>query len=197
MACINAPFKRPTVQSMTKMNIQMERLYQAARKARLLDPTSEQTSMGRLLNIAPQNVFNWEKRGPSKDGLLTAQKRFLVNATWVETGIGPMYIGMPDEGIPGWPFGFHPSRLASLTQEQRLMVETLLKMAILAFEHDPDLAAGAMSASTSNTRLKGGQVGSLTDWEEHGAQNKPDQEKEHGGNRIARMPRGKHSRDAD
>lgn len=92
-ACINKMFNRATICSMKKMHAEMERMYAAAAAAGRLDQTAAQTSMAQLLNVAPQNVHNWEKRGPSKDALLDAQRAIGVNATWIQTGHGPMFVG--------------------------------------------------------------------------------------------------------
>lgn len=96
---------------MRKMDEKAERLYEAARTAKLLDPAAEQTSLARLLNVAPQNVHNWEKRGVSKDAAIEAQLRLGISATWVLYGEGPMMVSGESEkaGSSGgeimWPFG--------------------------------------------------------------------------------------------
>lgn len=97
---------------MRKMDEKTERLHQAARAAKLLDPTTEQTSLARLLNVAPQNVHNWKKRGVSKDAAIEAQLLLGISATWVLYGKDSMMI--PEEPKkersppfcgPAWPFG--------------------------------------------------------------------------------------------
>ncbi|WP_232462550.1 LexA family transcriptional regulator [Bordetella genomosp. 9] len=93
--CINAPFTTGTIPGMKKMHPSTERLYQAARTAGRLTGEADEAAMARLLNVAQQNVHNWKSRGPSKEGLLAAQGAFGVNATWVKTGEGPMFVGAP------------------------------------------------------------------------------------------------------
>lgn len=69
------------------MHIQMERLYEAAKK---LKGISGQSELARALNVSPQTVNNWEARGVSKQGLVTAQQSLGCDAVWVETGVGSM-----------------------------------------------------------------------------------------------------------
>lgn len=120
---------------MKAMHAHMQRLYEAARAARRLTGEADQTEMARLLNVAPQNVNNWEKRGASKEALLDAQAAFGVNATWVVTGVGPMFVGgAPDVGA-AWPFSRVDSRRVwRLSAEERAFVEAKLESAIEAAE---------------------------------------------------------------
>ncbi len=78
---------------MKKMHEQMERLYAAARDISAISGHADQSELARRLNVAPQNVKNWESRGVSKEGLLESQRHLGINATWVETGVGPRFIG--------------------------------------------------------------------------------------------------------
>lgn len=78
--------------SKAPMHPQMARIYMAAREAKKLAQDQGQTALAELINVAPQIVNNWEKRGPSKMGLLQFQNVVGINATWVETGIGPMLV---------------------------------------------------------------------------------------------------------
>jgi hypothetical protein len=107
--CINKPFNVAIIPGMKKMHAHMERLYAAARSLGRLSPEMEQASLARLLNVAQQNVNNWESRGLSKEGLLDAQQKLGVNATWVVTGEGPMFVGAGsvapvEASAPAWPF---------------------------------------------------------------------------------------------
>ena len=65
-----------------------KRLYEAA--ATLADTTG-QANVARLLGITPQTLGNWENRGMSKEGMITAQKKIGVSIDWLETGKGPMH----------------------------------------------------------------------------------------------------------
>jgi len=121
---------------MKKMHEQMERMYRAAALSKnpdkRLDPSAKQASLSRLLNVAQQNVHNWEKRGPSKEGVLEAQNELGINATWVLFGRGPMFVGGESTdtrqyGVaearaaaygPAWPFGDY-SRYESLSEEKK------------------------------------------------------------------------------
>jgi phage repressor protein C with HTH and peptisase S24 domain len=69
------------------MHTQMKRLYQAAEQ---LQGITGQSNLARALNTSPQTVKNWEARGMSKQGLLTAQRVIGCDATWLETGAGDM-----------------------------------------------------------------------------------------------------------
>lgn len=98
-------------QRMKQMHEQMERMYAAARMTkRLREP--EQATLARLLNVAQQNVNNWERRGVSKEGALDAQRQLGISATWVLDGMLPMLVGgdSPDHvasqvACSPWPFG--------------------------------------------------------------------------------------------
>lgn len=78
---------------MKEMNERMQRLYEAAREAGYLTGESDQATLARLLNVAPQNVSNWESRGPSGEAVLSAQEILGVSATWVLKGTGPKFLG--------------------------------------------------------------------------------------------------------
>jgi phage repressor protein C with HTH and peptisase S24 domain len=69
------------------MHMQMKRLYEAAKVLRGLEGQSE---VARALNASPQTISNWEKRGISKSGMLTAQSVLGCDANWLETGEGEM-----------------------------------------------------------------------------------------------------------
>lgn len=72
------------------MNEQMTRLYDAALT---LKEISGQSDVARALNVSPQTVNNWEARGMSKSGMITAQKIFGCSAIWLESGHGEMTVG--------------------------------------------------------------------------------------------------------
>ena len=69
------------------MHIQMTRLYEAADK---LTGAKTQAEVARMLNASSQTINNWEARGISKAGMLSAQKIIGCSATWLETGDGEM-----------------------------------------------------------------------------------------------------------
>ena len=120
---------------MKAMHAHMERLYEAARAAGRLTGDADQTAMARLLNVAPQNVNNWEKRGPSKEALLDAQAAFGVNATWVMTGAGPMFVGGTAAPAHTWPFmRLDLDRILRLSPEDRAYVEGKLESLVEGVE---------------------------------------------------------------
>jgi phage repressor protein C with HTH and peptisase S24 domain len=69
----------------------MERLYQAARE---LKGIKTQAELARAMNQSSQTVKNWESRGMSKAGLIKAQTDIGCSATWLETGLGSMTLGL-------------------------------------------------------------------------------------------------------
>lgn len=69
------------------MHEQMERLYEAAK---ILRGVEGQSAVARLLNASPQTVKNWESRGISKDGMITAQEVIGCSSTWLKNGTGEM-----------------------------------------------------------------------------------------------------------
>lgn len=73
------------------MHAQMERLYLAAKELRGLETL---TDVARALNQSQQTIKNWESRGMSKAGMLNAQLAIGCSATWLETGEGPMAMGL-------------------------------------------------------------------------------------------------------
>lgn len=83
------------------MNEQMTRLYQAAREIKGI---KGQSALARALGTSPQTLHNWELRGISKAGLLTAQKVIGCSASWIESGQGIMLIG-PNSNVVNTPLG--------------------------------------------------------------------------------------------
>ena len=75
------------------MHPTMERIYSAAIDAKLVTRDRKQSDMAELLGVQPQNVNNWESRGPSQPILLTIQSVTRINATWAVTGEGPRFVG--------------------------------------------------------------------------------------------------------
>lgn len=65
----------------------MKRLYQAARE---LKGCLGQAAVANFLNQSPQVLTNWESRGMSKSGMITAQEKIGCSAVWLESGRGEM-----------------------------------------------------------------------------------------------------------
>lgn len=78
----------------------MARLYLAAEELGAIKGINRQTEFGILLNASSQNVYAWENRGPSKEIKLTCQNKFGINATWVDTGAGEMFVGTNSSSTP-------------------------------------------------------------------------------------------------
>lgn len=90
------------------MHPQMTRLYQAAAELRHAEG---QSAVAKLLNVSPQTVNNWEVRGISSDGLLSAQEVIGCNAIWLRDGVGDMVgpglanyipVVVAEDGDPGF-----------------------------------------------------------------------------------------------
>lgn len=77
------------------MHPSMARLYQAAKE---LKDVTGQSAVGRLLNASPQTIKNWEIRGVSKTGAITAQEIVGCSASWVLDGTGHVTAMARDSG---------------------------------------------------------------------------------------------------
>lgn len=77
------------------MHAQMDRLYQAAYE---LKGIRGQTALAFALNESPQTLSNWESRGISSNGLLSAQEKIGCNAIWVRDGVGTMRFAVEASG---------------------------------------------------------------------------------------------------
>lgn len=82
----NSLFSCPKIEGMHET---AKRLYEAAKTLRNIEG---QSAVARLLNASPQVLKNWEARGVSKLGMLTAQRLIGCSATWLETGVGDMVV---------------------------------------------------------------------------------------------------------
>jgi phage repressor protein C with HTH and peptisase S24 domain len=63
-----------------------------------------QAKVARRLNVSAQTLNNWEARGISQAGSLTAQETYGCNAVWIMSGKGQQMAG-PSEALPedsGW-----------------------------------------------------------------------------------------------
>lgn len=76
------------------MRDSMARLYLAAKELRGVEGKS---AVARLLNVAPQNVGNWEDRGVPAEAILDAEEIIGCSGLWVRKGLGPMVVGQPYE----------------------------------------------------------------------------------------------------
>lgn len=132
----------------------------------------EQANLARLLNVAQQNVNNWERRGPSKEGMLAAQNVLGVNATWVMTGDGAMFTTSapakasaepePAKAQP-WPFRTIPEdQLRALPESQLNALEGAIALAIaqmkLGIQVSPPPAAPARNVIPLRAHKPGGLV---------------------------------------
>lgn len=73
------------------MHPTMARLYEAAKA---IKQVRGQSAVARLLNASPQTLKNWEARGVSKQGAITAQQAIGCDATWLLEGSGDMQAGV-------------------------------------------------------------------------------------------------------
>lgn len=80
------------------MHIQMTRLYEAAKALKGIETQAE---VARAFNTSSQTINNWEARGISKAGLISAQAILGCSATWLETGEGAMALAPGVSSVPG------------------------------------------------------------------------------------------------
>lgn len=74
------------------MHPTMKRVYEAAREAGKIPGDNPQAELARLLNMSPQRVSNWEKRGISKEGILLVQSVVGCLSQWVQDGREPKFL---------------------------------------------------------------------------------------------------------
>lgn len=99
----------------------MARLYEAAERIR---DAAGQSAVARVLNVSPQQLNNWEKRGVSFEGMLNAQETLGCNAVWLRKGVGPMLVGEPV------PVGAEPTKDV-LSESLKLTAETAKELRLL------------------------------------------------------------------
>ena len=88
-------FSAPIIHAMHE---QMERLYKATQERFGI---SDPSDLARALGVTHQVVTNWQSRGISKDGALTAQGVLGISATWIKDGTGDMFqASVKDVSIP-------------------------------------------------------------------------------------------------
>jgi hypothetical protein len=124
------------------MHPQMTRLYQAAAE---LCKAEGQSAIAKLLNISPQRVNNWEVRGISNEGLLSAQEIIGCNAIWLRDGMGDMVgpgisnytkVVIAEDGDPGF------------YQIQKVKLQ--LQAGITGFQTIPDIHDGSKLSVPKN-----------------------------------------------
>lgn len=79
--------RRVSTAKVPQMHASAERLYKAARD---LGNTFGQSAVAKKLNESPQTVKNWETRGISAEGAITAEELFGCRAAWIRSGDGDM-----------------------------------------------------------------------------------------------------------
>ncbi|TQJ97294.1 S24 family peptidase [Achromobacter sp. SLBN-14] len=158
---------------MKQMHEQMARIYEAARASGMLVSGPEQANLARLLNVAQQNVNNWERRGPSKEGMLAAQNVLGVNATWVMTGEGAMFTTSapakasaepePAKAQP-WPFRTIPEdQLRALPESQLNALEGAIALAIAQMKLGIQVSPPPAAPSGNVIPLRAHKPGGLVD----------------------------------
>lgn len=121
------------------MNIQMKRLYEAAKALRNLDSQAE---VARAMNVSSQVINNWEARGISKAGLINAQAVLGCSATWLETGVGAMTLASID---PASVPGSIPVERADRDNERFVHIKKVklrLSAGVTGFQADPEFDDG-------------------------------------------------------
>lgn len=133
--------------SENEMHPTMVRLYQAAERLRKV---KGQSAVSRLLNVSPQVVKNWEARGVSKQGAISAQEVIGCSATWLMDGTEPMrarpsMTDLQDMGIrfsvPAAQAGDDSANPNDISGLEFNVDQTSLQP-ILSWEHPEDLPPG-------------------------------------------------------
>ena len=79
------------------LHASMVRLYEASQTLRGIDGPYK---VGRLLQLTPQSLMYWERRGVNHHGALLVQDRLGCDADWLLHGLGGMLA--PSRSKPGW-----------------------------------------------------------------------------------------------
>lgn len=158
---------------MKQMHEQMARIYEAARASGMLMSGPEQANLARLLNVAQQNVNNWERRGPSKEGMLAAQNVLGVNATWVMSGEGAMFTAGAQAKAPAalepanakpWPFRTIPEdQLRALPESQLNALEGAIALAIAQMKLGIQVSPRPTPVTAAVIPLRAHKPGGLVD----------------------------------
>lgn len=120
---------------MSEFHPSAQRLYAAATQIKAING---QSAVARLLNVSPQVMRNWELRGVSEKGALTAQGELGIDANWLLTGDGAMLKSGANAQAPhrveepaaayrvdvNWPFKtFDQEEWSLLDRESRTLIE--------------------------------------------------------------------------
>ena len=70
------------------MHATTTRLYEAAKAIKGI---TEPAALARAMNISPQVLNNWERRGISAEGILLAEETIGCESRWLKTGAGSLY----------------------------------------------------------------------------------------------------------
>ena len=126
---------------MPKMHNSMAKLYEfVADKFRL----TGQSAIARKMGESPQVVKNWESRGISESGALTAQLIFGCDANWLRgksqdavavfrTGMGNSAVPIVAESSGGWMWPFRavsPTAYNTLSEEEKSHIEAGILLTI-------------------------------------------------------------------
>lgn len=135
------------------MHEQMTRLYLAADT---LKKKKKPAEVARLLNVSSQTIANWEDRGMSADGMITAQQAIGCNAAWLRDGAGSMALGAesPQEEIQVDLNQLKDAIEAAIEIDQGAKLNlTPEKLAIVAaFWYDEWTSRGQYKPTTSDVR---------------------------------------------
>lgn len=117
----NAAFNNKvfTPRTIPEMHDSAKRLYEVAKK--MTPPVSGQSAVARWLNVLPQNMTVWEKRGVSKAGALKAQKLSGYSATWILDGVGEKRLADSERSKPGAVFEAPTAEEAEMLENWRAM----------------------------------------------------------------------------
>lgn len=132
------------------MHMQMKRLYEAAEALRGI---TGQSDVARILNASPQTLNNWEARGMSKSGMLTAQAVIGCSATWLATGEGGMVFSQS-----GMLMNVHAADKNDPDFAQIPMVSLRLQAGVTGFQTEPDRRDGGTLGMRRNWLERNGFV---------------------------------------
>lgn len=157
-------FSEMTINPMAGIHESTQRLYDAAR---LLRNVTGQSAVARLLDVTPQVAKNWELRGVSEAGALTAQIRIGCDANWILGKITQMRVkpwtpaidlyatrettppiaANNDAPVYYWPFSTPARQFQELADDDTVaaidsLMETLVKQRASKVGQPPQKATG-------------------------------------------------------